>query len=167
VTYTNRNFALAYLLLVVLPIVGLAGMLRSGRNLVAPNSVGGLWRIQIDSGKLAALQCGKFLAKAQDAGIVILQSGKNFTLNLANSSMSSTSGEIEGTTIKANILPSSGSATETGCDSGRVLSLIATADPKTKPGSLDGTLSVSDCPTCVPVEFHAVREDQAKAKGDH
>lgn len=113
-TYTNRNFALAYLLLVVLPIVGLAGMLKSGRNLVAPNSVGGLWRFQIDSGNLAALPCGKFLARAQDAGFVISQSGKNFTLNLANSPMSSMSGEIEGTTIKANILPSSGSATETG-----------------------------------------------------
>jgi hypothetical protein len=29
-------FALAYLLLVILPVLGLAGVLRSGRNLVAP-----------------------------------------------------------------------------------------------------------------------------------
>jgi hypothetical protein len=69
--------------------------------------------------------------------------------------------------VKASILPSAAWAKTPGCGNGRALSLTATLDPKASPRSLAGTLSVNDCPTCLPVEFRAVEMDQAKAKGGH
>jgi len=166
VTHTNRNFAVAYVLLVALPLLCLAGVLRSGRNLSAPTSVGGLWKVRADTARLALLPCGKSIG-ASDASFTVSQSGRNFTLNWANVMTSSASGTIEGTTIRANIVPSGVWAKETGCGGGRVLSLTATANSPVNPQSLDGVLSVNDCPACTPVHIQAVREDQAKAKGGH
>ena len=166
-THSNRNFVLAYLVLVALPVLGLVGVLRSGRNLAAPTSVGGSWRIQADPAKLAALPCGTPLATGSDVGFTISQSGKNFTMNFTNSLISVSSGEIQGSMVKATILPSSGWAKAPGCGNGRELSLTATLNPKASPHSLAGTLSVNDCPTCGPVEFQAAQMDQAKAKGGH
>ncbi|HYA26313.1 MAG TPA: hypothetical protein VEF05_19290 [Terriglobales bacterium] len=165
-THSNRNFVLAYLMLVALPVLGLVGVLRSGRNLTAPISLGGQWKIQMDAGKLAALPCGKLLTTSQDPGFAISQSGKNFTVNVGNS-LTPSSGEIDGTAVMARIMPSTGSAKDAGCGGEHVLSLTATVDPKANPRSLEGTLSVNDCPACVPVEFHAVRVDQVKSKGGH
>jgi hypothetical protein len=166
VTRTNRNFVAAYIVLVALPVLGLAAVLRSERNLAAPIALGGQWRIQIDAAKLAALPCEKSLFTSEGAGFTISQSGKNFTLNRVNSPMLGASGQIEGTVMKATIPTSAEGAQEAGCG-GRIFSLTATVDPKANPLSLEGKLSVDDCSTCLPVEFRAIREDQARAKGGH
>ena len=154
-------------MLVALPVLGLVGVLRSGRDLVAPISVGGTWKIQADSTRLAALPCGAPLANGQDSGFTISQSGKNFTMNFTNSLMYVSSGEIQELSVKATILPSAAWAKTAGCGNGRVLSMTATLDPKASPRRLAGFLSVNDCPACVPAEFQAVAMDQAKAKGGH
>src|SRR5689334_6101437 len=113
-------------MLVALPVLGLVGVLRSGRGLVAPTSVGGFWRIQADSARLDALPCGMPLAAGPDAGFTISQSGKNFTMNFTNSLMSLSSGEIQELSVKATILPSAGWAKTLGCGKERALSLTAT-----------------------------------------
>ena len=46
--HSNRNFAVAYLFLVALPVLGLVGVLRSGRSLTAPLF---RWRIMEDSSR--------------------------------------------------------------------------------------------------------------------
>jgi hypothetical protein len=158
---TNLNFAVAYVVLVALPLLGLAGVLRSGRTLAAPVSVGGLWRIQANADKGVILPCGKSL-EAADASFTISQSGRNFTLNFANSLVSSGSGSVEGTTIKASMLPAARWGTEAGCDEGRLLSLTATVDSIVNPQFLEAVLSADDCPACAPAHFHAVRENHAK-----
>lgn len=165
-TRTNANFALAYLFLVALPVLVLVGVLRSGDNLIAPISVGGPWRIQTVENNFAGLPCGKSLA-VRDAGFTVSQSGKNFTLSFDNSLASSASGTIEGTTIKASMSPSAALVGDAGCGAERVLFLTATLDSKVNPQSLLGMLSVKNCPTCAPVRFLAIREDQAKAKEGH
>ena len=162
---SNRNFVLAYLLLVALPVLGLAGVLRSGRNLKAPTAIGGVWKLQTNAAPLAAFPCGMALA-APDADFTIAQSGRNFTLNFANSLMSSSSGTIEGATVDASLTPSAGLAKEKGC-AGRTLSLVATLDANVSPRSASGRISVNDCADCTSIEFHAIREEQAKAKGGH
>ena len=171
-TQTNTKFVLAYLLLVVLPVAGLAGVLRRGRDLTAPNTVGGLWKMQVSPDNLAALPCGKSLLAAQDAGFTISQSGKNFTLNFPNTAISPASGAIEGTTIRVRLFPAAAATKEAGCDASRVLSLTATLDPKANdskapPHSMAGVLTVNECPACAPVEFRALREEPAKGKGGH
>jgi|SRR5271154_2684277 len=166
-SHTNRNFILAYILLVGLPVVGLIGVLKSGRTLTAPISVDGLWRLQADPVRLAALPCGKTLAENPDTALAISQSGKNFTLSFSNGPKSDASGVLNGNTLKASLVPSIAWSAEAGCGDGRELSLVATVDPKADPRSLVGLLSVNHCPACASVEFHAVRQTPPLKKGSH
>jgi hypothetical protein len=164
--HNNRNFILAYTLLVALPIVGLIGILKSGRKLIAPISVDGVWNLQLDASQLSSLPCGKTLADAPETALAISQSGKNFILNLNNGPKSVSSGVLEGTAIKALIVPAPVWSAEAGC-SGRELSLVATVDPKSDPRSLSGSLSVSDCPSCGSVDFRATRQAAPARRGSH
>jgi hypothetical protein len=165
VTHSNRNFVLAYVLLVALPLFGLAGVLRSGRKLSAPMSVGGVWKMSANQDQLAGLACGKFL-QAQNAPFTISQSGRAFTLNSPSSALSATTGAIEGNTINATLVPSAVAAKEDGCGE-HSLSLTAVVDTKASPRSLQGTLQVQDCPGCAAVGFHGIRDEQGKAKETH
>jgi hypothetical protein len=162
--HSSRNFLFAYLVLVALPVFGLVGILRHGRNMTAPVAVGGIWKLQVDAARLSSFPCGSLLSVANLA-FTISQSGKRFTLNFANSPLASSSGTVEATTIQADILPTT-TGKDSGC-SGHALSLNAKINGASTPPSLTGTLQASDCASCSPVEFNAVREDQAKAKGAH
>ncbi len=154
----GKNFAVAYLILVIIPMLGLAGVLRSGSKLIAPSSIGGHWRMQANAPGLAPLPCAGSMATMRDVDFTISQSGRYFALKFANPVMPSTSGFIEGTTIKANIsLPAEG-VKEAGCSGGHEFSMIATLDSKTIPNSMAGLLSEKDCAACSPAEFRAVRE---------
>lgn len=164
---TNRNFIIAYILLVALPIVGLLGVLKTGRGLTAPISVDGLWQLQADPARIASLPCGKTLGRNPETALAISQSGKNFTLSLVNGPKSIASGTLDGTTLKASVVPAAPWSDEIGCGANHELSVVATVNLTAEPRSLDGTLSVSDCPTCAPVEFRAVRLAPPAKKGLH
>ena len=154
----NKNFAAAYLILVIIPIVGLAGVLRSGNKLMAPSAIGGHWKMQANAPSLAPLPCAGSMATMRDVDFTISQSGRYFALKFANSVMPSASGFIEGTTIKVSIpLPPKG-VKELGCSGGHVFSLVATLDSKANPNSMAGFLSVNDCAACPSAEFRAIRE---------
>ena len=163
----KRNFVIAYIFLVALPVGGLMSVLKHGRGLTAPVSVDGVWKLEADSSRLAALPCGKSLASTPYATITISQSGKNFTLDLANGLRTKASGSVDGTALTASISPSAQLSNEAGCGSDRVLSLVASVDPKANPRSLTGTLSANDCPSCTSVEFHAVRQNSIAKKEGH
>lgn len=165
--HPNRNFILAYILLVALPIVGLLAVLKSGRALKAPVSVDGVWRLQVDPASLATLPCGKTLADNPEAALSISQSGRNFTLNLANGPKSASSGVIEGTTVNASIAPSPESSAQAGCAVDQSLTLVATVDPKANPRTLSGQISASHCPSCSAIEFQAVRQNPPVTRGLH
>lgn len=165
--HNNRNFILAYTLLVALPLVGLIGILKSGRKLSAPVSVDGMWALQLNWNQLASLPCGKTLAEAPETALAISQSGKNFTLNLNNGPKSIASGVLEGTALKASIVPAQAWSAEAGCGNGRELSLVATVDPQSEPRSLNGSLSISDCPSCGSVNFRATRQAPPVGRGAH
>ncbi len=166
-SHTNRNFILAYTFLVALPVLGLVGIVKSGRSLTAPISVDGLWLLQADPVRLAALPCGKTLAETPDTALAISQSGRNFTFTLLNNLNSTGSGELDGTTLRASLPPSATSYDDAECRAGRELSLVAKVDPKANPRSLVGALSVNHCPACVAVEFRAVHQSPPEKKGLH
>jgi hypothetical protein len=157
--HSNRNFIIAYILLVGLPVLGLVGVLKTGRGVVAPISLDGTWTLQADPLRLASLPCGKSLTTSD---LSISQSGGNFTLSLTNGPKSAASGVLVGNTLKASLFPSL--SDDTDCGRGHELALLATVDPNATPRSLIGTISLSDCPTCKPVEFRAFRRPPA-AKG--
>jgi hypothetical protein len=161
---TNRNFALTYLLFVALPLLGIVGVLRLGRTLRAPISVGGLWKIQVDSGNAVSLACARSLTGAE-AGFTISQSGRSFTFNSADLLLSSASGVVEGSSIKVNLAPAPSRTQEAGCDKLHTLTLTASVDSLVNARRLAGVLSVDDCSECAPVEFRAIREVPASMKG--
>ena len=161
---TNLNFAVAYVILVALPLLGLAGVLRRGRTLAAPVSVGGLWRIQASADHQVISACARSLALA-NASFTISQSGKNFIISFANSRISPASGTIEGTAIRARIVSVAEWAHEGGCNEGHSLMLTATVDSNIHPQFLAGMLSFANCEACAPVQFRGVREDEAKRTG--
>lgn len=157
-THINRRFALGYLLLVIVPIIGLGGILRSGGKLTAPPAIGGVWKMHVRAESLAFLPCARAFTMLRDVEFTVSQSGKDFTLNFANWETSAASGTIDGTRIKANILASTQRAAQAGCSGGRVLSLTASLDSEATPKLILGVLALNDCATCAPAEFRAVRE---------
>jgi hypothetical protein len=152
-SHSNRNFVIAYILLVGLPLLGLVGVLRSGRSLSAPFSVDGAWRIQAGAAHTAAAPCGDFLSSVSNSPVSISQSGTSLVIGLGGKT---TTGTLQGKTIKAQF---AGAVTPNAADcSDHSLTLTGTLDPLTEPRTLSGRLSVEGCVSCAPVEFHAVRQ---------
>jgi len=160
---TNRNFLIAYILLVGLPVVGLVGVLKAGNNLNAPVSVDGIWKFQ--TARSGSFPCLKSLDSFQDTEVAISQSGKSLVMNLNNGAKGNGSGIIEGTTLRALFHPSAAPAREDGCGGDQLLALTATVDPKTEPRTLVGMLSIHACESCTTVKFHAVQAKRASGKG--
>src|SRR5712691_211038 len=155
-SHTSRNFVVAYILLVGLPLLGLAGVLRTGRNRIAPISVDGVWKIETDAGRLAALSCNK--SASAFSSVVISQSGKSLALTFNNPTKISALATLEGKSLKATIVPARDASGKSGCEDDQPLMLTATVDPNTEPRSLTGVISMNGCPSCSPLEFHAARQ---------
>jgi hypothetical protein len=164
-SHTSRNFVVAYVLLVGLPLVGLAGVLRAGRTLVAPISVDGVWKIEVDASRLPGQPCANSVSSLSSTSVVISQSGRNLVLSFNNPVKTVASGELDGKSLKASIAPGKDPSSECGADQSVVLT--ASVDPKSEPRSLTGVLTVSGCPSCTPVEFHATRQPRSSAGGAH
>ena len=155
IPHPNRNFVIAYVFLVVLPVLGLVGVLKSGRGLTAPFSVDGAWKIE--SSRPSASPCGNFLSSISNAPLSISQSGKALVVTLSGTK--TTTGTLDGKILKAQFTAADKSrATECGNGS---LTLTATLDPVGEPRTLSGTLAVEDCASCAPMEFHAIRQPKS------
>jgi hypothetical protein len=162
---TNRNFVIAYILLVGLPLAGLVGVLRTGRSLRAPISIDGTWKIEADVSRLKSTPCSQVLYSLANSPVLISQSGKTFVLTFNNGPKTSAAGVLEGQTLSVllTLEPVSGS----GCMAAQPLTLVATVDPHSEPRSLTGSLAINDCASCAPLEFHAVRQPRPKKEGAH
>jgi hypothetical protein len=164
---TSRNFVVAYILLVGLPLLGLAGVLRSGRNLVAPISIDGTWKVEGDASRISNQPCARTISSLVNTSLVISQSGKSLALTFNNPSKTVASGSLEGKSLRASIGPQRDSAGEMGCGGDQIPTLTAAVDPKSEPRTLTGSLSVSGCASCASVEFRAVRQPRPAAGGGH
>ncbi len=153
ITHPNRNFVIAYILLVGLPLLGLVGILRSGRSLNAPFSVDGAWKLDAGATHPSPAPCGDFLSSVSNSPVSISQSGASLVIGLGGKT---TTGTIAGKTIKAQF---AGAENPNAADcSDRSLALSATLDPLTEPKTLSGRLTVEGCASCAPVEFRAVKQ---------
>lgn len=169
---TNKGFVIAYVLLVALPLLGLVGVLRSGRGLVAPISVDGVWKFEANGTTPSADGCVKSLASLQDSLVTISQSGKRLGLSLNGLNLNDGpplvgSGVIDGTTLNATILLPETQANEPGCGNNAVLALAATVVRKPESRSMQGTVSVSECPTCAILKFQAVWQPRSPGSEAH
>jgi hypothetical protein len=156
----NLKFVISYLIFVGVPVIGLAGILRAGRALAAPVSVGGVWKVDgnANAAALDALPCvGRFLPR--NTSLSIMQSGRNLKLSLNNGSKVTAwgSGLSDRRAIKGSLAASQLSEDEIACGSERRMTLSATVDTDSAHRSMSGTMAVDGCSSCQPVEFHAVR----------
>jgi hypothetical protein len=164
---TNRNFIIAYVVLVGLPMLGLMAVLNTGQRLRAPNSVDGVWKVETDISRLSSLPCLTSVSLLRNTSVVISQSGKSLVLSLDHGSKATASGFIEGNTLTASVLPPVEYASETGCGSDRLLTVSATLKGSARPRSLIGAFAVEGCASCPPVEFHAVWQGYTSNLGTH
>jgi len=164
ISSSNRKFLVAYLLLVGLPLLCLAGVLRAGRKLGAPTSVEGAWKFETDAARLASLPCGKSVAALQDAIVNISQSGKSLVLTRSEVTRTSGSGTIEDTQLTALIPWPEAASSESGCRGGGTLQLVATIDASAKPKSMVATISIPGCSSCAELEFHGARQVHSAGK---
>jgi hypothetical protein len=162
----NRNFVLAYVFLVILPLVGLAGILRAGRSLTAPVSIDGLWTVRLDPAQIDSLPCGKVVAAPPNQTIAIAQSGRSFVLSFPSGPKLTALGTLEGGNLRVSLMWPAESS-DTSCAGGSPLSLLARVDRKIDSNLLTGTLSVPNCQSCTPVGFRAERQAQTSQKGGH
>ena len=149
-------------MLVGLPILGLLGVLRQGRNLSAPVGMDGNWVIQ---GDLSGLPCGITDVAAEDAVLKVSQSGQKFELSLPNGLKTQESGTLDGTNLKARLVPAF--QTKSSCDRNQTVTLVATLNKDVRPRTLEGSMVVDGCTSCAPVPFTAVRQKPVAKKEAH
>ena len=167
-SHTNRNFVVAYVLLVGLPLLGLAGVLRTGRTLRAPISVDGVWKMDASAAHTSAQPssaqpCDKVLSSLVGGPMGISQSGSRLVLTF-NASKTITSATLEGRTLKTTFPPAQDASGATACGHQK-LALTAMVDPTTDPRSLSGQLTVNGCEACAPLDFRATRHPRAATVG--
>ena len=162
--HANRNFIIAYIFLVGLPLLGLVGVLKTGRNLTAPASVDGTWKVEAatDPQAASASSCGNYYSAITSQPLSISQSGPNLVIALAGGTRT-TAGTIEGKTLTAQFRGGDGSR---GACADRSLNLTAALDSQAEPRTLLGTIRVENCAACL-LQFHAVRQPRAAAGGTH
>jgi hypothetical protein len=165
--HTSRNFVVAYILLVGLPLLGLAGVLRTGRSLSAPISVGGVWKPEANSGNLSSHPCDKTLSFLVNSSWAISQSGKSVVLSFDDPTRTIMSGALEGKALRASAVSARDPKSNSGCRDDQRFTMIATVDPSTEPRSLTGRVAVDGCEACAPLEFHAVRQPRATGGEAH
>jgi hypothetical protein len=161
-SHTGRNFVFAYAFLVVLPLLGLAGVLRSGRHLSAPPAIDGLWSFQTDPAE--GVGCGFFLGSVPDKLLSISQSGKNFVLSTPSEPTITGTGMVERNAISASLISPKASF-QNGCRGGaREFRLVAKVERQASSSILTGTLSAANCSSCATVPFKAQRLVDATPK---
>jgi len=158
-----KDFFVAYLFLVGLPLAGLAVILQYGRQLTAPMSVNGVWTVEADLDRFAQLLCMRPAENGSRISMVISQSGNNVVFHLAGSPQA-VNGTIEGGMVRA-FSATAKQANDGGCKNAASVVLAARVEHKSEPRTLVGSLSVLGCASCIPVTFVASRE-ALLVKGD-
>jgi hypothetical protein len=158
VSSTNRKFVVAYIVLVGIPLLALAGVLKAGHHLTAPYAVDGSWRFASSSSPVTSA-CSNFLSSISSGSISVSQSG---TVLVVGVNGKTTNGTLDGKLLRAEF---AGSNDVADC-SNRPLTLVATVDPSTDPRTMAGTLSLGNCTSC-SADFRAVRQPRAPSGGSH
>jgi len=158
---TNRRFVVAYILLVGLPLAGLAGVLKNGRHLTAPISIDGTWKVEANAASAPSDACAKTISSLLASNLVISQSGKTLAVNFTSGTKTPFAGSLNGREISAPL----GAAS--GCTDDQEVTLTASVNPDIEPKSLTGNVSVATCASCAPMAFRAVRQPKAQSGGGH
>ena len=158
---TSRNFVVAYIFLVGLPLLGLVGILRSGRHLHAPISVDGSWKIEATSKAPQTNSCAA-VSTFVSSPFAISQSGRSLVVTFGNNK-AVVPGSLDDKSVKTAV-PGESDSSSGGC--GTAI-LTAVVDSNAEPKSMNGQLSFLGCQSCAPVRFTAVRQPKGQSGGGH
>jgi hypothetical protein len=137
----KNNLAAAYLLMVGVPVLGLLGILRAGRGLSAPPSVGGEWALSADPTVNCANPPGSL---QRQLAWSISQSGTQALITLADGHATTLEATIDGATLTSKSPMGSIAATIAG-----------SLDQRT----IEGKITLVGC---APAAFRAVRQAPKK-----
>jgi hypothetical protein len=141
-----------YPLLVGVPALGVAGVLRAGARLQAPPAIGGAWSVEA-AARPADTACASRYAPAE---LRVSQSGVHLTLTWGKA------------TLRGRIADGALTAVEArdggGCADGP-LRIDVPLSRERRPGTLRGTVSVEGCADCPRVPFDATRKAPAPTRG--
>jgi hypothetical protein len=150
--------ALLYLVLVGIPIVGVFGIVRLGRDLKPPISVGGVWNIEGSPRPAGVLPCNNF--GSDPLILTISQSGSHLALKFNDPNETKLSGEINDAVISARSQEG-----QTASRPASVLQLQARVDRQPGLHVLQGVLTSPNCPPGRQLSFRAVRQRKADHAG--
>lgn len=157
---STRAMIVTYVSLVGIPLLGLVGILHSGRHLRAPLSVGGNWNLTADVSGWAGKPCGDLLAGIRQPAFSISQSGTVLVFTLNTAQAVTLAGTLRGTSLTAGALDSS--AAGEACSPAEAIRVNAVVGKRGAQPALTGMLQLRSCPACAAVPFEAVRLASAK-----
>jgi hypothetical protein len=125
--------------MVGLPIVGMVGALHLGRELAAPASVAGVWRVELVGPAGVIQQCNEAPAPAPPA-LQIIQSGRRIAISVGEEKKVVAVGELREATLTA------------AGDSLQVKARLHREGDRTR---MQGFISLRVCGNPAEMEFHA------------
>jgi hypothetical protein len=145
-----------YFFLIGAPVLGILGLLRMGRDLTPPVSIKGAWTVKLDPqppGDQACEESRLF----DDTTLTISQSGSHLLLKFNDKKGTALDGQIGDSNVMAEGRHhSAAGADEQGGTA--AISMRATLERQTGPGSLRGELILNGCAPGVRVPFTATRK---------
>jgi hypothetical protein len=157
----QKNFLLAYILLVGLPLLGVFTVLKGGRGLVPLPAMSGDWDLSVDASTAAANNCFAPLTVPRQT-VAISQSGADVIVSFKQLREISIAGTLEGNHLTGITGPSGPAGT---CAEGAALRWTATVMGAPGQRTLDGHFFIDACASCAPAAFHAVRRSPLRKPG--
>jgi hypothetical protein len=157
---------LSYIVLVGSPLLGLLGILRTGRHLTAPTAVRGVWDLEADFAPLASTACGALLATMRQPSLTISQSGTRLLFSIHDPAETGIPGAIQDSALTMGWEgrePGRGSGEI--CEDPPALYLKATVLHRGGKREMTGILGIDGCEKCLPIHFRAFSQAPS-ARGD-
>jgi hypothetical protein len=161
-----NKLALTYVLLVGVPLLALFGILRAGRLLTAPISMGGVWVLNANFNTLGSAPCVSLLNGINQPFFTISQSGPSLLFAFDDPARTIVAGAIRGATVSMGMGSSGFPASAEGdCRDTRAVYLQGQTSKQGDQRILTGILGIHGCAGCLPIPFRAVRQ-APQAGGD-
>jgi hypothetical protein len=152
---------LLYLLLVGLPIAGVFGIVRLGKKLHAPVSVGGVWKVEFNPRDQDIPPCEGFAVSSQPLILTISQSGPRLALTFSDKNKTDLLGTIKDGLVSAESFHQATAVTGKMSDAKSAIQLQAGIDRQLDSDYLRGVLTVPACPAGGRLSFIASRQRKA------
>jgi|SRR5215470_1632654 len=152
-----KNFVLAYILLVGLPLLGVFTILDAGRGLVPPPAVSGEWDLTVDAG--AANTCFGPLTAVTRQILTISQSGTAVSINFDRPQRFTLAGTLEGNRLTG---VASFKAPAGTCPEGAAMRWTVAVVGEPRQRAIEGQFFLDGCQSCAPVAFRASRRPLRK-----